>query len=62
MLLFNFTGMAMIMRRITFLSFEKTPDPKYNPIATTAASPNPNTNPICISEFFYQLSIALHKN
>lgn len=40
--------MEMIMRCITFLSFEKTPEPKYKPIATTIASPNPNTNPICV--------------
>jgi len=53
----------MIMKRITFLSFEKTPDPKYNPIATTIASPNPNTNPICITKNFVSITCfgVLHK-
>nr|GMD71828.1 hypothetical protein Iba_chr12fCG2640 [Ipomoea batatas] len=41
------TGIAMVIKPITFLSFEKTPDPKHKPNPTTTASRSPNTNPIC---------------
>lgn len=43
MYLYLLTGMPIFMKWITLRSFEKIPDPKYNPVPTRTASPTPNT-------------------